>query len=986
MSRSSSRSSVRKLWQAATDLQSGMSPQGLYWLLRGSLVTRSREPGGFLLPTVTLMLLVLSLVVGTLVFRTFNRTAEVIGQRQQRALYNAATPAIDRAKLKLEYLFTEAALPTPPSDADLIEELAKSTYDLKAQGMVEQDEVRLDLNGDGVVDNAWRYLTDVDGDGDQELVAYSILTQANYVEKDADGNITNTISLDSNDEDKAQALVVRNGPINLQDRGSDCSNVAASPYAAWESVTSSDLRKAIQVHAVVLDLNDAQDGVDNAVTATLEMQQDRQSDLGNRWGAWFRYDLELHPGFAFYWNGAMHTEGSFLMYNNPVLHLVSSPESCIYNRSASEISMATWDPDKDGEIDFQGQFLIGKVEGDNNPATGQTAIVDAYVPAPGQSGGTDNRIVISKNGTTQAVNPEIEDSVGDKFGNDDKDKPSEIVMNPITLFTQDISAARFGDTSNTDARDEAKNPDWFGDPLPKPLDDSLGTYNQRLFNTSTDIPFLDDTYRADNRYGPTASYGRASAESDCGKQDCVDLAIMGTSIPNTNLDLVEPNPLGLAQPNETDYGYDGYWERRARRTGVRIIVGQRLELGNANEWLYETTDTNGNGLIDIDPLYPPPANAYSDTNMEDQDRANEMRQWRTLRDNLAAAQATAVYHYRSDSANDEYDYPVACFATTVHPGTEQTDLSSRTFTYIDTDNDTNSDTLQTDFYAGQGTNGIEFAPPFAGNATNFETEVEDPDSPLRIALTNLAYFAGDPDGAFPPLQESNGGNVHPYPALTMWGNFSELRRVIRSLDAGGDYNDFSPADKTTLHTATCTIGMLAYATDVKKSVFDSTVDSLSVSGLTDFVVAVQTLLNGKLGKYNSNSGTPFSNDSEIWQVVSANDNYDAVAGTVTCDSDVNNVVLVDLEDGNIDVAGNDLFVDFPQGQTTSTYDPKAWTSDDFKDYMGQYNLGHWMCAQFRTEKGNAYTQAEVDAEFSKIASLITNIELSIFQLERDRAL
>jgi len=73
------------------------------------------------LPTVTLMLLVLSLVVGTLVFRTFNRTAEVIGQRQQRALYNAATPAIDRAKLKLEYLFGESNLPTPPSDAALVE-------------------------------------------------------------------------------------------------------------------------------------------------------------------------------------------------------------------------------------------------------------------------------------------------------------------------------------------------------------------------------------------------------------------------------------------------------------------------------------------------------------------------------------------------------------------------------------------------------------------------------------------------------------------------------------------------------------------------------------------------------------------------------------------------------------------------------------------------------------------------------------------------
>jgi len=641
MSQSSSRSSVRKFWQAATALQSGVSPQGLYWLLRGSLVTRSREPGGFLLPTVTLMLLVLSLVVGTLVFRTFNRTAEVIGQRQQRALYNAATPAIDRAKLKLEYLFGESNLPTPPSDAALLSELNKrALYDLKAQGTTSA-ETRLDLNQDGKADTAWRYTTDVDGDGDTEVVAYSILTQSQ--------NGTGTVTLASADATKAQALVVRNGPINLQDRGSDCSNVAASPYAAWESVSSSDLRKAIQVHAVVLDTNTAGDGVENSVTATLEMQQDRQSDLGNRWGAWFRYDLELHPGPAFRWNGSMHTEGSFMMYDNPTLFLVSSPASCIYNRSASELSMGNWDPGKDGTVDFQGQFLIGKIEGDNLGSATNNAIVDAYVPAPEQSGSGNNRITINLNEENAATLNIIEDSVDDSGT---KTRSAHIALNPVVLFTEDINEARSGNANNFDARDNGTNPDWRGTPLSKPLDDTLGTYNQRLFNASTDIPFLDDTYRADNRIGPAPSYGRASATRACGKEFCITAASqMGTG--TADADLVRLDPLASSPPDETDYGYDGYWERRARRTGVRIIVGQRLELGNANEW---TAD---------DSLYPPPANAYAGTNMAS--RANEMRQWRTLRDNLAAAQATAVYHYRSSQG---YDYPVACLATTAHPGTQ----------------------------------------------------------------------------------------------------------------------------------------------------------------------------------------------------------------------------------------------------------------------------------------------------------------------------
>ena len=99
-------------------------------------------------------------------------------------------------------------------------------------------------------------------------------------------------------------------------------------------------------------------------------------------------------------------------------------------------------------------------------------------------------------------------------------------------------------------------------------------------------------------------------------------------------------------------------------------------------------------------------------------------------------------------------------------------------------------------------------------------------TPLRIALTNLAYFAGDKFGAFPPRQDTNDSNdnndavpsfgpaVHPYPYLTMWGDFSNLRRVIALMDGGTDYDDLSIADQTTLHTASCTLGMLAYNMEV----------------------------------------------------------------------------------------------------------------------------------------------------------------------------
>ncbi|TVQ18666.1 MAG: hypothetical protein EA367_13910, partial [Leptolyngbya sp. DLM2.Bin15] len=115
------------------------------------------------------------------------------------------------------------------------------------------------------------------------------------------------------------------------------------------------------------------------------------------------------------------------------------------------------------------------------------------------------------------------------------------------------------------------------------------------------------------------------------------------------------------------------------------------------------------------------------------------------------------------------------------------------------------------FFNGTGTNGWEFEAP---NRAAF-----NPGSPTMRALANLANYAGDPNGgspSFPPVQDTF---VHPYPSMAMWGDFSILRRILNSDDGGiadanfNGYNDLSPADKATLHTAACTLGMLAYNVD-----------------------------------------------------------------------------------------------------------------------------------------------------------------------------
>ena len=113
-------------------------------------------------------------------------------------------------------------------------------------------------------------------------------------------------------------------------------------------------------------------------------------------------------------------------------------------------------------------------------------------------------------------------------------------------------------------------------------------------------------------------------------------------------------------------------------------------------------------------------------------------------------------------------------------------------------------TLLSNFFYGQGTNGWEFTMP-AGITTEtaFTTAINNANSPLRRALENLSSFAGDPRGAFPAAQDDN---VHPYPNMAMWGNYSNLRRAIGS----GAYSTLSIADKSYIQTAACTLGLLAY--------------------------------------------------------------------------------------------------------------------------------------------------------------------------------
>ena len=287
----------------------------------------------------------------------------------------------------------------------------------------------------------------------------------------------------------------------------------------------------------------------------------------------------------------------------------------------------------------------------------------------------------------------------------------------------------------------------------------------------------------------------------------------------------------LTNPNN---GLDGYWERRAANEGTRFIVGQRLELGNAHGWNYDPTEDDFEE--DKDPLYPPDNLPTS--------RTGEHYQHKSLRDNLAAVQGMVVYHYETGSGQT----PAVCIATTAHHGTYQTIANSRTFRQRVDD----ASQVSLDFLTGNGTNGWEFEP------------VDRNAAALQPALANLANFAGDPLGGAPSFTPPVDNNIHPFPYMSMWGDFSTLRRIEDGQGNG------SIADNSTQDTAACTLALLAYnidAVDQEHAALDTSngYNSITFTDIANRLNVLELATPGFLDTKRSLTGwkTVLGNDSAV---------------------------------------------------------------------------------------------------------------------------
>ena len=322
--------------------------------LLGASRGRGKGVTGFVLPTVTLVTLVVTLLVVTTVSRSSERAQTAANARQEQVFKSAATPIVDRARAKIDALLNDSKLPrtTPPEltlDNVITSDSGKYTL---------PDETRLQLVYDfrGVspntpdgninvtpsqienreyVSTAWKFPIDTDNNGRFDSYGlYSILFRTRpptVTSRPISPIESRTLPMD---ETTLSGACVATG---------DVSNIASD--GGWTVSSDNRLRKAFFVYAVTLPITDASSfpadatlaqnyEIYNGVTSisAVELQQDRARSPQNNNAVFFEGDTELVNIATFRINGRIYNffESTFsfsvnklsnsIKYNNRIIH------------------------------------------------------------------------------------------------------------------------------------------------------------------------------------------------------------------------------------------------------------------------------------------------------------------------------------------------------------------------------------------------------------------------------------------------------------------------------------------------------------------------------------------------------------------------------------------------------------------------------------------------------------------------------------------
>lgn len=314
-------------------------------LLLRLMLVHDRSPklakAGFVLPTVTMVMLVVVLLTVAISLRSFQRVEDARNVRVNQALLSSATPALKRAYAKLEnVLQNEPPTTTTPSEDDIENSLTSDPR----YTFGDEEVLEVSYGSERPSKTAWRFPVDTDNNGNYDsYTLYGI-----FLRTPGAGQERNP-------------LQARTPPQSLITSDSDVScNLGGRVEGEWQSVNGK-LKKSFFVYVATVPITNPPAGDYEKFKGTtgvsaLEYQQDWERIPLTNNAVVYENDLEIAPFPAFNLNGRMMTNSNLIVspFSNPMrLYLVSSPASCFYD-----------DPEN-SKIVVGGNLINGQMDNDN---------------------------------------------------------------------------------------------------------------------------------------------------------------------------------------------------------------------------------------------------------------------------------------------------------------------------------------------------------------------------------------------------------------------------------------------------------------------------------------------------------------------------------------------------------------------------------------------------------------------------------------------
>ena len=354
-------------WKRVNVLTKGL----MTWLLRGLFVIQRParfSRAGFVLPTVVMVSLVVTLLTVAVMVRSFDRAQSASNYRVNQEVLNASLPALDRARAKIIALLADNRLGTrgTPSEIAIDDVLRLPKFNLG-------DEARLkiidDIDGDGtpgedrsevtegfvdeeLTTNAWRFPVDTDNNGlFDSFTLYSILFRTPNVNAAGNGFERPRSPLE------ARALPLDQGVVSGRCAAASGTSASLVGNAGW-FLSDGQIKKSFFVYVSTVPITNL-DATELGLSSTddyevnrrggrafsaIEYQQDQaRIPLSNN-AVLYEDDLDIASGPPLRINGRVFTNSNLFLTEfsgsdqGPLeFYQVSSPESCFYEPENAKI-------------------------------------------------------------------------------------------------------------------------------------------------------------------------------------------------------------------------------------------------------------------------------------------------------------------------------------------------------------------------------------------------------------------------------------------------------------------------------------------------------------------------------------------------------------------------------------------------------------------------------------------------------------------------